>query len=324
MKKNLTIRIQPLVAFTFCFVLFCQLPAMSQTQNDEYPKGVLPSQMFDTRSLSLASTTIADLYGRPSIGINAALSGLFNKPSFFQFNSNRNWNNNLMQHDLTLPTLSIGAHHITTRFGILHKGFENLPFSSSSSLHNPDITMYRAELAYAIALSNYFSLGTLQSISYVTTDGEEQYWNYFADLGLIYAPDGPVSYGMVFRGLGQETTYEILETGQTALDRRLARQILEIGVTFRYPIEERTYMSISFANEKRFGEDGLWYKGGVEILPVSVINIRGGMMINFDQSLFIPRVGLGINTSVLQLDYMIAPKNLIGEQFHQIGLTIPF
>lgn len=326
MKKFLTTCIQPLIAFTFCFVLFCQLPAMAQTQTSNDRKGVLPSQMHDTRSLSMANTTIADVYGKPSVGINAALSGLFNQPSFIQFNSNHNWDNNLMQYSLMLPTLSNGPHHITARFGLLNRGFESLPFTSSSTLPEPDVTIYRAELAYAIAISNHFSLGTLQSISYTTANENEeaQYWNYFADIGLVYAPDGPVSYGLVFRGLGHETTYEIIETGQTTLGSRLARQSLEVGATLRYPVEERTYLSISFSNEKRFSEDGLWYKGGVEIIPVSFISIRGGAMVNFDQSIFIPRMGLGINANVFQLDYIMAPENLIGEQFHQIGLTIQF
>lgn len=297
---------------------------MAQIQDEGNRRGVLRIQMMDTRSLSMAGTTISDTYGRPSIGINAALSGLFNEPPFVQFNSNHNWDSNFMQHDLTLPTIYYGAHHVTARFGLLHQGFENIPFTSTSSLPEPDIIMYRAELAYAIAISNYFSMGTLQSISYTTTDEEAQYLNYFADIGLVYAPDSPVSYGLVFRGLGRETAYEIIETGETILDSQLARQRLEIGATFRYPIEQRTYLSISFANEKRFGEDGLWYKGGFEVIPISMIHIRGGAMVNFDQSLFIPRMGLGIDVSVFQVDYMMAPKNLIGEHFHQIGLTVQF
>jgi hypothetical protein len=324
MKKKFTFYIRLLTALTLCFMWFCQNTAMAQTQTDDNRTGVLPGQMFDTRSLSMANTTIADVYGKPSIGINAALSGLFNQPSFIQFNSNHNWNSNLMQHDLMLPTLSQGLHHITARFGLLQRGFEHLPFTSSASLPEPDIIMYRAELAYAISISNHFSLGTLQSVSYTTTNEEAQYWNYFADAGLVYAPDGTVSYGLVFRGLGHETTYEIIETGQTTLGSRLAQQSIEIGATLRYPEDANTYLSISFANEKRFGEDGLWYKAGVEIIPVSVISLRGGVMANFEQSLFIPRTGLGIQTNVFQLDYMMAPKNLIGEQFHQIGLTLQF
>lgn len=299
---------------------------MAQTENDDVKKGVLPTQMFDTRSLSMANTTIADVYGRPSIGINAAIAGLFNKPSFIQFNSNHNWDSNLMQHVLTLPTLSRGLHHITARFGFIHQGFDMLPFTNSSPVPKPDVQMYRAEFAYAIAFSNHFSLGTLQSMSYTRTTKNQasDYWNYSADIGLVYAPDGAVSYGLAFRGLGHETRFEVVDTNQTTLDSRLATQVLEIGATVRYPIEERTYFSISFANEKRFGQDGLWYKGGIEIIPISFIDLRGGLMVNFDQSLFIPRMGLGINVGAFQIDYVIAPKNLIGEQFHQFGLTFQF
>lgn len=326
MKNIQTVCIRPLIIFTFCLMFLSQNPALAQILNNEANKGVLPSQMVDTRSLSMGSTTVADVHGTPSIGINAALSGLFNQPSFIQFNSNHNWENNLMQYNLMLPTLSNGPHHITARFGFLQRGFEQLPYTSSSTLPEPDITIYRAELAYAIAISEHFSLGTLQSISYSTAnDNEEaQYWNYFADVGLVYAPDGPISYGLVFRGMGNETTYEIIETGQTTLGSRLARQSLEVGASLIFPVEKDSYLSISFANEKQFDEKGLWYKGGMEIMPFSFINIRGGAMVNFNQSLFIPRMGLGINAGVFQIDYMIAPKSVIGEQFHQIGLTIQF
>tara|TARA_R100000908_G_scaffold65120_1_gene52002 strand:+ start:34518 stop:35453 length:936 start_codon:yes stop_codon:yes gene_type:complete len=309
----------------FCFTLFYLNPVVAQIQNDNI-KGVLPNQIYDTRSLSMANTTIADVYSTPTIGINTALFGLFIDPSFIQFNTNHNWDNNLMQQDLTLPSLSHGLHHVTGRFVYLHKGFDNLPFTSSPSLSHPDILMYRGEIAYAIAFNNNLSLGALQSLSYTTTNENEEakYWNYFADIGLVYAPDGPVSYGLVFRGLGNETTYEIIETNQTTLGSRLATQVLELGATLRYPIEERMYLSISFANEKRFGQEGLWYKGGIEIAPFSFIAIRSGAMVNFEQSLFIPRVGLGINAGILQIDYGIAPKNLTGEQFHQVGITLQF
>ena len=326
MKNILPHTIRPLTVFLLCIMLFHLNSAFAQIQTDDSRKGDLPSQMFDTRSLSMANTTIADLYGSgPSIGINAALSGLIRNPHFIQFTTHHNWDTNTLQHTLTLPTVTYGPHHVTARFGILHGGVDNLPFTNPPSLPQPDVTMYRAELAYAIAFSSYFSIGTLQSFSYTATSEEAQYWNYSADIGLVYAPDSPISYGMVFRGLGHQTTYEIIETGVTTLGNRLAQQSIEIGATLRYPEEaNKTYFSLSFANEKRFGEEGLWYKAGLEIIPVSVISIRAGAMVNFDQSLFIPRIGLGINASLFQLDYVIAPKNLIGEQFHQIGLILQF
>lgn len=321
MKKDLTIiSIRPLVtrAFlvtcAFCILLFFQNPVMAQTQTDG--TGVLPSQLFDTRSLAMGSATIADVYGKPSIGINAALFGLFNEPQYIQFNTNHNWDTNFLQHSLSLPAFSYGPHHVTMRFGLLHRGPENLPFTSSASMNEPDLSTYRAEIGYALALSNHVSLGTLQSVSYTTAGEGEQQWNYVSDIGLVYIPDGAVSYGLVFRGLGYKTTYDTVGTGQTTLDDPLARQILEIGATLRYPVEERTFLSISFANEKRFGEEGLWYKGGVEVTPIPMINLRGGIVANFDQSEFLPRVGLGINTRMVQVDYTI------GDTFHQFGLTI--
>jgi len=324
MKKYPNFYIRPLAAFTLFLILFCQNIALAQIQTDDNIKGVFPSQMFDTRSLSMANTTIADMHRGQSIGINAAISGLIQEPTFIHFNSNHNWENNFMQYDLTLPTLSNGPHHMTARFGLLHRAVESMPFFNPPTLPEPDATMYRAELAYAIAFSDYFSIGTLQSISYTTTNEEAKYWNYFADIGLVYAPDGPISYGLIFRGLGHQTTFEIIETGQTTLGSRLAQQSLEVGATLQYPADDKTFLSLSFSNEKRFGEEGMWYKAGVEIIPVSVISLRGGAMVNFEQSLFIPRAGLGFDAGVFKIDYMIAPKNLIGEQFHQIGLTIQF
>ncbi len=324
MKNIFTPCIQPCIILAICVMLFCQNQAMAQSENSDDNKGVLPSQMVDTRSLSMANTTIADAYGSPSIGINAALSGLSDGQMFIQYNSNHNWGNNLMHHDLTLPTLSHGLHHITTRFGFIHRGFDFLPFTNTGSLPEPDIRTYRAELAYAIAFSENFSLGALQSISYTTAhdNADARYWNYFADIGLVYAPDGPISYGLVFRGLGNDTYYDIIETGLTTLGSQLARQRLEIGITFHYPLRDRTYLSMSFANEKRFGEEGLWYKAGVEIIPVSYIYVRGGVMVNFDQRTFQPRMGLGTKAGMFRFDYMIAPTHLTGNQFHQIGLTI--
>lgn len=324
MKNIIILRIQTIIAVLLCSMIFGFNPAIAQVQPEEGRTGVLPNHMVDTRSLSMAGATIADIYGEPSIGINVALSGLAHGSSSLQYNSNHDWDSNFMQHNLMLPTLSLGAHHITARFGLIHRGDENLPFTNMSSLPEPDITSYQAELAYSISLSSHFSIGTLQSVSYTNTNEDAQYWNYFTDIGLVYAPQGPVSYGLIFRGLGNETTYETTQAGQTLLGSRLATQTLEIGATLRYPVEKEAYMSISFANEKRFGEDGMWYKGGIEIMPFSVISIRGGAIVNFEPSTFIPRMGLGINAGVFKIDYMTAPKNLMGEQFHQLGLTIQF
>ncbi|MCC5941159.1 MAG: hypothetical protein JJU37_06405 [Balneolaceae bacterium] len=287
---------------------------------DEY-KGVLTIQQFDTRSLALGSATVSDLYGRASFGINPALSGLYQNNFVLQANSNHIWNTNLIQHSLTLPTLSIDNHHFTVRVGMVNQGFEELDFFGNSRLPEPDVKLYHAQAAYAYSITDVFSLGVLQSVTY-SFNQDARYWTYFADIGILYAPAKNISYGMVFRGLGHESNYEIIETGVTTLGSNLMQQSLELGATFRFPIEERTYMSISFANEKRFGESGIWYKGGLELMPNSILALRGGAIFHVGQSKFIPRAGIGLNFKYGSLNYMASPKNMDGEYFHQIGLTI--
>ena len=303
--------------------IYFQPVLQAQIITPEENRGVLFIQQFDTRTLSLGNATLSDLLGRSSIGINPALSGLYSNDVVFQINSNHNWNTNLMQHTLIFPTLPVYNHHFTFRIGLLNRGFDQLDFFGNTHLPEPDVKLYHAELAYAYAFSEVFSMGVLQSVAYTFND-DAKYWTYFADFGLIYAPADNISYGLVFRGLGHEANYEIIETGTTTLGSQLKRQSLELGATFRFPTEERTFMSLSFANEKRSGEEGIWYKGGLELLPNSFLSLRGGILLNFGKDQFIPRTGFGINFNHGSLNYMIAPQNRAGESFHQIGLTFQF
>ncbi len=300
-----------------------QTVAQAQLSTPEENRGVLNIQQYDTRSLSLGSATVSDLYGRASIGINPALSGLYSNDILFQAHSNHNWNTNLMQYSLILPTIPIENHHFTVRIGLLNQGYDQLDFIDNTQLPEPDVKLYHTEVAYAYAFSDVFSMGVQQSLTYTFND-DAQYWTYFADFGLIYSPAENISYGLVFRGLGHESNYEIIETGVTTLGSQLMEQALELGATFRFPIEERTFMSLSFANEKRFGENGVWYKGGLELLPTSFLAIRGGILLNFRQDRFIPRTGIGLNFKHGSLNYMIAPHNMDDEYFHQLGLTFQF
>ncbi len=321
MRKIFQYKLQVTILLLFVICLCSQIDVQAQIMTPDENKGVLSTQQFDTRSLSLGSATVSDLYGRASIGTNPALSGLYMNGIVFQANSNHNWNTNFLKSTLTLPTLATRNHHLTARVGLLNQGHNKLHFSGNSQLPIPDAELYHAEAAYAYAFSDVFSMGVLQSITYTFNDNA-RFWTYFADFGIIYAPAKNISYGLVFRGLGREVNYEIIETGVTTLGSQLMQQSLELGATFRFPTEERTFMSLSFSNEKRFGESGIWYKGGLELLPNSIIALRGGVLFHSRDVRFIPRTGIGINFKYGSLDYMVAPKNMDGEYFHQIGLTI--
>jgi len=311
-----------LIALSFIFVLFCQPFAIAQTETGDN-EGSLRVHKFDTRTLSMGSATLADAYGRTSIGINPSLSGLFNNGRDAQFNSYHNWDTNLMQHDFTLPTIIIDRHHFTARAGLTMSGFDEINYRGSARLPEPDVEQYHADLAYAYAVTEVFSVGILQSLSYTFND-ETEFLTYFADLGLVYAPAENISYGLSFRGIGRDAHYLINEAGETNIYNQRLGQKLELGSTFRFNTNRRTFLSISLANEKRFGEDGIWYKGGIELLPFPYFAIRSGAIFHIGLSEFIPRLGIGFDTGPFILDYMVAPRDQRGENFHQLGLTFQF
>jgi len=312
-----------LIAFSFIFVLLCQPSVMAQTETAGDNEGSLRVQKFDARTLSLGSSTLADAYGRNTIGINPALSGLYNNGRDVQLNSYHNWDTNLMQHDFTLPTVIIDRHHFTARAGLTMSGYDEINYLGSAQLSEPDVEQYHVDLAYAFAVTEVFSVGILQSVSYTFND-DTQLFTYFTDLGLVYAPAENISYGLSFRGIGIDANYLINDAGETLLfDQRLGQK-LELGSTFRFNTDRRTFLSISLANEKRFGEEGIWYKGGIELLPLPYFAIRSGALFHIGLSEFIPRLGVGFDTGSFIIDYMAAPSGQRGENFHQLGLTFQF
>lgn len=283
-------------------------------------------QKLDTRSLSLGDATVADVYGRGGIGVNPALFGLYENKAIFRLSANHNWGSSQLQSYFSLPVMQIGGHNFTARAGYINYGFDfdRSSITGEAVLPESDIEIYHADVAYAYAIDDLFSVGLIQSIS-IADNSRQQYLTYSADIGIVYVPDGPVTYGMVFRGLGYETIYHINDSGNTVLEIDMMRQSLELGATLHYPIESRNLISISFANEKRFGEEGIWYKAGFELLPTTALSLRSGFIFHLvDETVFIPRFGLGLNAQALSLDYAISPKNVAGEYFHQLGFTIQF
>ena len=314
--------------FFFMFCLICPAVTMAQAEEEPEPEPEVFRENFriqklDTRSLSLGDATVADVFGRGGIGVNPALFGLFENKTALQFSASQSWNSSQYQGYFTLPTLSSGGHNFTGRIGTVNYGLESFNPTVGPILPEPNVEIYHADIAYSYAINGVFSAGVLQSVSLIGNDAA-QFITYSADLGIVYVPDGVVTYGMVFRGLGHEVSYQFSEVGETLLDMNLMQQSLELGATLHYPVQNRHFLSVSFANEKRFGEEGIWYKAGLEILPTPAVSLRSGLIFHLDQSVFIPRFGLGLNTGLLNLHYAVSPRNLQGEYFHQLGLTIQF
>ncbi|MEX1212608.1 MAG: hypothetical protein WEA36_07170 [Balneolaceae bacterium] len=281
------------------------------------------SHPFDVRSISLGSATLSDRWNLSPMGVNASLLALREPDLAVQFNSAHYWSDNRMISSVTLPTLSAGSHRISGRFGASHQSTNQFNYLETPSLPEFDLQVYLADVAYAYRFSNAFSMGVLNRFTHIENE-ERELVTYTVDLGLVYAPQGKITYALIARGMGRHGMYGSDSTGKMLLRSSSQEASIELGATINYPIQSRPILSISFSNEKRLYEDGIWYKGGVEVLPFPMIALRSGLQFHLEQSLAIPRFGTGIHLGWFHLDYMVSPYVRTGEQYHQLGVTLEF
>lgn len=301
----------------------CHTNLSAQSLTTEGEQRVVTLQYLDVRSLSMGSATLSDRLNLSPMGINASLMALREPGSSVQFNSAHYWTDNRMMSSLTLPTLSAGPHRVTGRFGLSHQGSDQFNYLKTTSQATPDLQVYQADVAYAYRFSSVFSMGLLNRFA-LMQNNDRELLAFAVDLGLVYAPQGKITYAMIARGIGRQGTYgynaaDVLFIGSTGQETSI-----ELGATIHYPIESNPILSVSFANEKKLYEDGIWYKGGVEVLPIPMIALRSGILFHLEQSVAIPRFGMGIHAGKIHLDYMVSPYKRVGEQFHQLGVTIEF
>ncbi|MEX2574283.1 MAG: hypothetical protein WD317_08300 [Balneolaceae bacterium] len=306
------------------FSLYLSAPAIAQVTGEpaEPERGVPLIYKFDARTAALANATVAESGAVSAVNINPATLSFVRNTQSVQLNTYQNWDSNLMLQNITFPALIRGEHRVAAQFGYHHRGFEATNVLGAGPSPMPDIMMYQADVAYAYSIENILSVGVFNNITFAQNE-YARFWSYFANLGVLYAPSESVSYGIALRGLGRSITYELHESNRTLLGSQGLRQSLELGATLQFPVEvEDSYVSLSLANEKRFGENGIWYKGGLEIKPIPVLALRSGILYHPVNRIQIPRFGTGLLLDSLRLDYSFSYRNLPNERFHQLGLTI--
>lgn len=287
-------------------------------------RGAPRSYKFDTRTVGMGDATVADPTDLTSININPAALPFTRNINVLHIDIFQNWNNNLMLENFTFPAFQQGAHSFAGQFTLHHSGMNATNYLGTSPLAEPDLMMIQVDVAYAYSIENTLSFGILNSASFAQNE-VAQYWTFSPSLGLLYAPSESISYGMAFRGLGRSVTYQLIGDDITALGSQNLREILELGATLKLPVDtDKNYLSLSLANEKRFGQNGVWYKAGLEIKPVLSIALRGGLMFHPEDNIYAPRFGIGLYGDGIRADYSISHSNQLYERFHQLGLTFEF
>lgn len=281
------------------------------------------------RSTALGNASIADYTELSSIYINPAVLSFVENMKRLEFNSYQDWDNNLMLQNFTVPFLAGNEHRITLQTGILHKGWGSPKPSLSELTTDPSFILYRFDIAYAYSFGSAFSMGVLNSTSIAQKAQLNQTTNVIS-FGMLYAPSKSISYGVAFRGLGRQVGYEITENDETKLITTTNTESLEVGATLTYPVDtDRTYFSLSIANEKRFADPGNWYKFGFElklkVIPeLPQLMVRNGMIMQPEFDIYAPTFGLGMNFDKYSVSFSISPGTQLDDRFHQLGAIIHF
>lgn len=287
-------------------------------------RGAVHSYKYDARTTALGDANVGGIHGLMNLNMNPAALPFVQDLRSVQVNVFQNWNNNTMMENVAFPLFANQKHTLAGQLARHHSGFSQTNLLGTAPNPQPSLTMYQADLAYAYTIQNVLSLGVLNNYSYATNPlNNAQYWTSFVTLGATYSPSEAISYGAVFRGLGRSVTYEFIGDGETVLGSQNLREVLEIGATMRFPVRaERTKMTLSLANEKRFGQNGIWYKGGLEVNVQPFLSLRGGLLIQSATNVRAPRLGIGYISDVFEVDYALSFERRLYERYHQLSLTL--
>lgn len=290
---------------------------------------ILQNTKPGARSTGLANTSVADYTELSSVYINPAVLSFVSTMKRVEINSSQNWDNHFMLQNVTVPLLAYKRHRATLQTGLLHKGFGEGTASVNSIDFTPNLTLYRFNLAYSFSITQSLSIGVLNSTSFAQNTRSDKSGNLLS-FGMLYAPSKSISYGVAFRELGRNIRYMASDSVKTRLITQSSNESLELGATLHYPVDtDKTYFSLSIANEKRFGEPGLWYKTGLEvnlkILPEQPkLHIRNGLIMQPESEIYAPTFGLGMDFKKYSISYSVSPGTQLQNRFHQLGVILHF
>ncbi|MFI5251248.1 MAG: hypothetical protein ACHQQQ_02350 [Bacteroidota bacterium] len=181
--------------------------------------------------------------------------------------------------------------------------------------NNYHAAAYGFDIGYATSFSPGFSAGLRFHGQFGHTQGTNLLTNNWS-LGLLYRPSSEIAYGLTYGGVGDG----LFIADSVTMIREVLPHRLEIGIAMRYPAgRSHQLIMISLSNEKIFGETGLYYKAGMEILPYEFLALRFGY--NVGPVTQTPRLGAGLRTDMFRLDYAIAPSTQ-SLRFQQITLSL--
>jgi len=324
MLLNQNIKIWLITLLSLVFVELSSLSAQTQTdvQYSSFPVGL------GARAAGFADGYVADAYDINSMYWNPGALVYIEHPWFVLNHRQERYGDNEAKNDngedkyvhsmienIALPLHINKDEIIGLGMSVTHVGYigrrEKMDFR---------VIQYGYDIAYAREIIPTLSLGALINVQYAKSQ-ISSLWAFASSFGVFYSPSPEFTYGASLHGIGNGILYTSNHTTTTLTSERL-HQSIQAGITLRFPPEgERQTFTLSVANEKKFGETGIRYMGGVEVLPIEYIALRGGYYVTNNWAA--ARFGIGFKYSEFQLDIAVSPSKLTDQAF-QTSIAVRF
>jgi hypothetical protein len=161
--------------------------------------------------------------------------------------------------------------------------------------------------------------GTIRAIG--GQSAAKSLWAFSGSLGLFYAPQPGVSYGLVAQGLGNGVLYPY-ENPNDLNDIHVGRmsRSMTIGLSISFPTTtpEDPSLVLALANQKIFDQSGVIYKLALEYWPIPSFALRSGYWVG--PSSVSGKYGATVRFRMIQIDYAISPGKT-EPRFHQLTLA---
>jgi hypothetical protein len=267
------------------------------------------------RAAGLADAFVTDTYDVTAMYWNPASLAFLQKSSVV-LNHYQESVIHGMNENISFPLQLRKGETVAFGFVVNHVGY----LGANKSLEFRAI-QYGYDIAYAKEIIPTFSLGGALNVRYALSSASN-ILGVTSSVGIFYSPSQEISYGAVLSGLGSGISY-VSDRTTTSLSSENLPRSLQAGASMRFPATSNaTIFTLSVVNEKVFGQDGIRYKGGVEVYLLKIFALRGGYI--FESNLGgSARFGLGVRSDRFQLDYSISP-NKSTDLAYQLSLAIVY
>ncbi|MBI1806201.1 MAG: hypothetical protein HYR76_04010 [Ignavibacteria bacterium] len=289
--------------FSLLCTLMLWIPIRSQTISLYSSRPV----NVGARAAGFAEAYVTDAYDANSMYWNPAALVYLQRSSIVM-NHSQERIINTMNENIAVPFQIRRGEAVAIGLTVNHVGY--IESSPNFDFH---VIQYGYDIVYSREVVPTVSVGAGLGVRYAKST-TASLWGVSSSMGVFYSPSQEISYGAVLSGIGSGILYASDRTTTSLSSENLPRS-LQAGATLRFPPTfSQTFFTISVANEKVFGQDGIRYKGGMELFLFKVLALRGGYIV--EPGLGSARFGFGIRTERFQLDYAISPSKQTDRAYH--------